>query len=34
VLERNGGALEVRAGGDGRTMLEVYLPDGGRNGGG
>jgi signal transduction histidine kinase len=38
VLERNGGALEVRADGDGRTMLEVHLPgggtSGGRNGGG
>jgi len=38
VLERNGGALQVRADGDGRTMLEVYLPDGvpagGMNGGG
>src|SRR5262249_49956009 len=37
VLERNGGALQVRADGDGRTMLEVYLPDGvpagGMNGG-
>jgi len=34
VLERNGGALEVRADGDGRTMLEVYLPGGGMTGGG
>jgi hypothetical protein len=38
VLERNGGALEVRADGDGRTMLEVHLPGGaaggGMNGGG
>jgi signal transduction histidine kinase len=34
VLERNGGALEVHAGGDGRTMLEVYLPGGRMNGGG
>jgi len=33
VLERNGGALEVRANGDARTMLEVYLPDGGPSGG-
>jgi signal transduction histidine kinase len=29
VLERNGGALEVRADGDGQTMLEVHLPGGG-----
>jgi hypothetical protein len=34
ALERNGGALEVRADGNGRTTLEVYLPGGGRSGGG
>ena len=33
VLERNGGALEVRADGSGRTMVEVYLPGGGMSGG-
>jgi hypothetical protein len=33
VLERNGGALEVRADASGRTMVEVYLPGGGMSGG-
>src|SRR5262249_46512556 len=33
VLERNGGALVVRADGDGLTTLEVHLPGGEPNGG-
>jgi signal transduction histidine kinase len=32
VLARNGGALEVRADADGRTVVEVHLPGGGMGG--